>query len=175
MSADPYDPRAIERPDPALLRYYLLVSLLTVVGFPFVFLGGYIRYRTLRYRFDDEGISMSWGLLFRREVLLTYRRIQDIHVKRDLFERWLGLAKVAIQTASGTAGAEMTLEGITEPDRLRDYLYTRMRGARGDATAGTGTPGARVTDAPPAPDDELLVVLRDIRDGLRALLAERRP
>ena len=27
----------------------------------------YFRYHTMRFRFDREGIAMSWGLLFRRE------------------------------------------------------------------------------------------------------------
>lgn len=165
MTDTGFNPRTIERPDPALLTYYIWVSLLTVLGFPFVFVFHYIRYRTLRYRFDDEGISMSWGLLFKREILLTYRRIQDIHVSRNLFERWLGLSSVSIQTASGTSGAEMTLVGITDADRLRDYLYTRMRGARGE------TPDAAPIG--PVPEDELLVLLRDIRDGIRALVAGR--
>ena len=41
------------------------------------------------------------GHSLRREIHLTYRRIQDIHVTRNLFHRWLGLATVGIQTASG--------------------------------------------------------------------------
>lgn len=174
MNAGPiqheFDPRSIERPDPALMTYYLWVSLLTVLGFPFAFLAYYIRYRTLRYRFDDEGISMSVGLLFKKEVLLTYRRIQDIHVSRNLFERWLGLASISVQTASGTAGAEMTLVGIREPERLRDYLYTRMRGARGEPAAPP--PGAM----PQAGDgDDVLRLLTDIRDRLGDLVKERGP
>ncbi len=174
-----FDPRSIERPDPALMTYYVWVSLLTVLGFPFALLAYYIRYRTLRYKFDDEGVSMSVGLLFKKEVLLTYRRIQDIHVSRNLFERWLGLASIAIQTASGTSGAEMTLVGIREPERLRDYLYTKMRGARGEApavAAATGAQGGSVVPAgaPAADGDEALALLRDIRDGLRELVRERR-
>ena len=41
----------------------------------------WFRYHTMRYRFDAEGVSMSWGILFRREVLLNYSRIQDIHLQ----------------------------------------------------------------------------------------------
>ncbi len=176
---DHFDPRTIERPDPALMTYYVLTALLTLVGFPIVLLAHYIRYRTLRYKFDDEGVSMSVGLLFKKEILLTYRRIQDIHVSRNLFERWLGLASISIQTASGTSGAEMTLVGIREPELLRDYLYTKMRGARGDATAGApaahgpsahGAPAGRHT----ADADEVLTLLRDIRDRLGELVRERR-
>jgi putative membrane protein len=118
---------------------------------------------------------MSWGFLFRKEIYLTYRRIQDIHVTRNLFHRWLNLAAVSIQTASGAAGAEMTLEGIPEPEKLRDYLYSQMRGAKGDAepeAAASATPEAGA----PAGDsgaDEALALLCEIRDELRALRAQR--
>ncbi len=74
---------------------------------------------------------MRWGVLFQREVLLTYRRIQDIHVTRDLIQRWLGLATVSIQTASGSSSPEMKIEGILQAEELRDYLYQKMRGPKG--------------------------------------------
>ena len=162
-SAARFDPRSIQRPDPALLRYYLIVAVLTGPAFPFVFVPLAIKYHTLRYRIDDEGGTMSWGYLFRREILLTYRRIQDIHVRRNLIHRWLGLAAVALQTASGSAGAEMTIEGVLEPDRLRDFLYEQMRGARGEAEDGARVPAQEAG----ATLDEALVLLREIRDLLR--------
>ncbi|MCZ6643108.1 MAG: PH domain-containing protein, partial [Gammaproteobacteria bacterium] len=94
------EPRDITRPDSSLLVYYFIVSLGALVAFPFVFVPLFVRFKTLRYEFGDEGVAMSWGLLFRREVYLTYRRVQDIHVTRNILERWMGLAKVPIQTAS---------------------------------------------------------------------------
>lgn len=121
---------AIERPHARLLTGYFLSSLLAGPLFPLVFLVRFVRFRTLRYRFDPSGISMSWGALFRREVHLTYARIQDIHLASNLVERYLGLARIQIQTASGTAGAEMTLEGLDDAAGVRDYLYSRMRGLR---------------------------------------------
>ncbi len=162
-----FDPASITRPDESLRTYYVLVALLTIVGFPFVIIPLLCKYHTLHYRFDDDGVSMSWGLLFKREIQLTYRRIQDIHVTRNLFHRWLGLASVAVQTASGSAGAEMTIEGIRNPERLRDYLYSQMRGAKGEDDASTESPGDETAD------DEAIALLREIRDGLRAMTAER--
>ncbi len=91
-AADPFDPASITRPEPALMTYYAITAAMTVVGFPFVVLPMYFKYHTLRYRFDDKGIAMTYGILFRREVYLTYRRIQDIHVTRNLLQRWMGLA-----------------------------------------------------------------------------------
>jgi putative membrane protein len=159
--SSPVDPRSITRPHPSLLTYYILISALTLPAFPFVFIPLYVRFKTLRYRFDDEGVSMKWGLLFHREVYLTYRRLQDIHVTRNLIERWMGLAKVPIQTASGTSGATMCIEGIRNPEPLRDFLYARMRGAREEGAAQASH------------DDEALSLLREIRDELRQARGER--
>jgi len=153
---DDFDATAITRPAPQLLSYYVLFACLTLVAAPFVLLPLWIRYTTLRYEIDSEGVSMSWGYFFRREILLTYRRVQDIHVRRNIIQRWLGLADVAIQTASGTAGAEMTIEGILEPEKLRDFLYSKMRGAKG-------------LDVPPEGEDDSMTLLREIRDELRRL------
>ncbi len=156
---DGFDPASITRPDPLLLRYYLLLSALSLLGFPFVFVPLYLRYRTLRYRFDERGVAASWGVLNRKEVVLTYRRVQDIHVTRNLLHRWLGLAVVSLQTASGAAGPGITIEGVRDPEQLRDHLYRRMRGAHGQDDAPHGG----------AAEAEVLALLRDIRDDLRRI------
>lgn len=166
-----FDPSTITRPDPMLLRYYLLAATLSLFLFPFVFLPLYFKYETLRYRFDDKGISMSWGLLFRREVHLTYRRIQDIQLTRNIVQRWLGLASVAIQTASGASSAEMVIEGVLEAEALRDYLYRQMRGAlpeKGDTVIATGGASDSPAVMPDAPD-EALTLLHEIREALRSI------
>lgn len=161
-----FNAATLKRPDAALLTYYILVSACTLIAFPFVFLPHYFKYKTLEYDFDDKGVSMKWGLLFRKEIYLTYRRIQDIHVRRNLFHRWLGLAAVSVQTASGQAGAEMTIEGIRNPETLRDYLYSRMRGATEDA-------GDSAADDDTAPADEALALLHEIRNELKSLRESR--
>jgi len=158
---------AITRPDANLLVQFFLWSVASVVFFPVVF----FRYHTMRYRFDSEGISMSWGLLFRREVNLTYSRIQDIHLSRGIIERWLGIATVAIQTASGSSGPEMSIQGLKEYDLLRDFLYSRMRGHRaGLAAAPVAGPAAAPAGAgaSPIPGDtaEALQLLRQIHGDL---------
>jgi putative membrane protein len=156
----------IERPDPALMSYYVLASLMAGPLFPFVLAPLYFRYHTMRYRFSDEGVSMRWGILFRREINLTFARIQDIHLTSNVVERWLGLARIQIQTASGSAKAEMTIEGIPEYRALRDFLYSRMRGARGLTSGAPSTTPAPATS--PA-SSELAGVLREVAAELRAV------
>ena len=105
-----FDPYHIDRPAPALLTYYAIVCLLTGPGFPFAFVPMVCKYLTLRYKFDDKGVSMSYGVLFKRETLLTYRRIQDIHVTRGIIQRWLGLATISLQTAAIVCESEAEAE-----------------------------------------------------------------
>lgn len=150
------------RPERSLLVYYALVSLLGGPAFPIAFLVLYVRFHTLRYDVDEEGITMRWGVLFRREVSLTYARIQDIHLTSNLFERYLGLARVQLQTASGSSKAEMIIEGMFFFETLRDFLYARMRGTHEPA------PSAR----PEAPQDVLTATLQAVAAEVRALREE---
>ena len=148
-----------------MLLYVLRCVAIMLVGpwFIVLLLPWYFRYHTLKYRFDEEGIAMSWGILWRREIYLTYARIQDIHLSRGLFERWLGLATIHVQTAAGTAGAEMSIEGLSKFESVRDFLYSRMRGAHVAPHAAEGTFQSQHAG------DAVLVLLGEIRDELRAL------
>ncbi|MEQ1903048.1 MAG: PH domain-containing protein [Pirellulaceae bacterium] len=182
MNTEPFDPRKIDRPDNSLFQYYLLVAALTGPLSVLVILPLWFRYSTLRYKFDDEGVSMRWGMFFRREVNLTYRRIQDIHLTKNPLQRWMGLAKISLQTASGSANAEMAIEGILEAEALRDFLYSRMRGARGDTEsldvnrlAGGVTEGLHPTT--PATravsPDRVVQTLTEIRDALATMVESK--
>lgn len=156
---------SIERPHPSLLTYYLIKSLLSgpfiLVTLPFYF----FRYYTLRYEFDQEGIHQRYGILFRKEVNLTYTRIQDIHLTSGIIQRWMKLADIKIQTASATYGAEMTIEGLLEFQEVRDFLYSKMRGMR----KNTSYTDSLARNDPIAAEDgqELTSILLDIRNDLR--------
>jgi uncharacterized membrane protein YdbT with pleckstrin-like domain len=151
---------AITRPHKNLFVQYCFRSLLGTIAAPIVLVPLYFKYHTLKYRLDQEGISVSWGILFRREIHLTYKRIQDIHVSRSLVERYLGLGTVELQTAAGSSQSEMSLEGLEEYDAVREFLYRRMRGhelapARSEAGDARG--------------DEVLALLTSIAADLDAM------
>ncbi len=139
----------ITRPEPVLLLYYLLISLLGVFAFPMLFVPLFFRYETLKYRFDDQGVFMSYGILFRREMQLTYARMQDIHLSQNLLERWLNIGTVTVQTAGSGEGGNLAIAGVKDFEAIRDYLYARMRGVRDEGKH-------------PAPTE----VLHEIRDAL---------
>lgn len=143
-----------------LLTYYVLTSFLAGPGFPILLLLHVFKYQTLRYELDAEGITVRWGILFRREVSLTYARIQDIHLSSNVVERWLGLAKIQVQTASGNSQAEITIEGVPAFAAMRDFLYSKMRGTRAQPAAPALATGGT---------DELAATLREVAAEVRAL------
>ncbi len=164
MGSSQFDPTAFTKPSPALLTYYLIIAICTLPAVFVVLPALWIRFATLRYAFDEEGVSMRWGWLFRGETVLTYRRIQDIHLTSDLFQRWLGISTVSIQTASGSALPEIKIEGVTDAEAMRDFLYERMRGAKGISIAGL--PQNQIAES------EATELLRQIRDNLAGIDAK---
>ena len=155
----PVDIAAIEVPSPQLLKYYVVQAIGTMVAFPVTMLLRYFRYHTMRYGFDAEGIHMRWGILMRHEIMLNYSRIQDIQLRSNVIERWLGLARIEIQTASGSAGSEMVIEGLLNFVAVRDFLYSRMRGAR----------HAGETRAERAAPESVAAVLGEVAAEMRAI------
>ena len=156
---------AIERPHPRLLWLYVIRAVLTGPGLIVLMPLLFFRYETMRFQFDAEGIHMRWGILFRRQINLTYARIQDIHLTSGIIQRWLGLADVKIQTASGSSEAEMTLEGLLEFEAVRDFLYTRMRGYRDHAAVSQKSPDPSLAGG----EGQAATLLREAVDELRAI------
>ena len=146
----------ITRPEPALLWIYLLTSFALLCAAPIAFIPLYFRYHTLWYRFDANGVAMGYGILFRKEMQLTYQRMQDIHLSQNILERWLGIGTVTVQTAGSGAAGNLTIVGVRDFNAIRDYLYARMRGVH-----------AEPHDAPALAADGTDVLLTDIRDALQ--------
>jgi len=105
---------------------------------------------------------MCWGILFRREIIINYARIQDIHLRSNFVERWFGLSRILVQTASGNAGAEMALEGLNNFEDVRDFLYSKMRGVK-------DTPHSNSPETLSSVDAELVTTLREVAAELRSL------
>ena len=101
---------------------------------------------------------MKVGILFRREINLTYARIQDIHLRSGIIQRWLGLANVEVQSAGGggsdahgtaSSGHVAEFEGVDNAEVIRDLIVERLRVYRdsglGEKTLSSFETGERIT------------------------------
>jgi putative membrane protein len=153
---------AITRPENALLWLYVITSFALLCAGPIVLVPLYFRFHTLWYRFDATGVSMGYGILFRREMQLTYARMQDIHLSQNILERWLGIGTVTVQTAGSGASGNLAIVGVRDFDAIRNYLYAKMRGVR-----------AEPLDEKHEGADALLVEIRDALTGAATALEKK--
>jgi membrane protein YdbS with pleckstrin-like domain len=71
-----------------------------------------LRYRRWRWRMTGRALELEHGVVNRQVRALPYFRIQHIDVEHGPLDRWLGLARLEVHTASVTA----TLPGLAADD-----------------------------------------------------------
>ena len=89
------------------------------------------RYRRLRYRLDDVGITITDGIVWRTQSALPRIRIQHTDISQGPLQRRYGVATLKLYTA-GSRFTKIELPGLEYGDAvlLRDRL---LHAAEGDA------------------------------------------
>ncbi len=80
------------------------------------------RFRAWRYEERGEDLVVTRGVMFRRQSVVPYGRMQFIDVTAGPFERVFGLATVRLHTASPVSDARIPGVVSGEAARLRDRL-----------------------------------------------------
>ncbi len=135
--------------------------------------------RSIEYSvITDEGTAASEIFVKKGIINITrkhvpFRTITNISSRSGPFDRLFGIGTIEIETAgySGSmTSAEEKLEGITFYEELRDFILRELRKFKGSYVTGTEVvhpeedPVPRIDDSL---EDEILLVLREIRDLLR--------
>lgn len=111
------------------------------------------RYASYGYRLDEDELVIQEGIVTRNERHVPYGRIQNIDLAQNPLQRWLGVAEVRVETASGDKPeAVMRVLSLAAVERLRRHVF-RERG------------GAEAPQPAAGSEAELLV-----RTGLRELI-----
>lgn len=121
--------------------------------------------KSLSYELGDDELVVRSGVITKSVKTIPYRTITDFSERRGLFDRWLGIGSLGIQTAGQSVQGtnEASLVGLTDWATIREDLVARLRRYR----SGTGV-GTEVEAEPGgAGDTELLqAILAEIK-GLR--------
>jgi len=86
--------------------------------------------KNLIYYIDEDRITIHKGILSKIKQNVPYRAITDFQLHRSLYDRFLGIASIKVQTAgqSPTAtGYEAKLSGLTEWDNLFEILRGKVK------------------------------------------------
>ncbi len=84
-----------------------------------------LRYRHWRYRLDDDALILQHGVWIRRLSMTPYFRVQNVDVAAGPLERWLGLKRLTIHTASASSDASIPGLDADDADELRRRILAR--------------------------------------------------
>jgi hypothetical protein len=143
-------------------------------------------YNRYMFRIGEDAVYINRGILWKRNVVIPYERIQHTSTTRGPIDILLGLHILNIFTAGtgsvgarfgGTAAAfsaEGSIPGLADPKPIQESIMARVKHLRGD---GLGAGAQRVQAPPPVPatpissaksdtQEEMLKELRRIREVL---------
>jgi membrane protein YdbS with pleckstrin-like domain len=119
-------------------------------------------------------IYVKKGLINITRKHVPFRTITNIQSVAGPFDRLFGIGSIEVETAGGSGSSfqssEEKLEGLTFYEELRDFILMELRKFKDPYVTGTEVvhpeeePVMRVEDNI---EDEILLVLREIRDLLR--------
>jgi len=84
-----------------------------------------IRYRCWRYGMDDDTLILEYGVWTRRQSMTPYFRVQNVDISQGPLERWLGLKRLTIKTASAFTDATIPGLDAAEAEKLRLVILER--------------------------------------------------
>lgn len=81
--------------------------------------------RAIGYAERDDDLLIRRGVMFRTLVVVPYGRMQFVDVQAGPIDRWAGVARVQLHTASAASDAAIPGLVPAEAARLRDRLAAR--------------------------------------------------
>ena len=86
--------------------------------------------KNLTYYIDEDRITIHKGILSKIKQNVPYRAITDFQLHRSLYDRFLGIASIKLQTAGqspSATGFEAKLSGLIEWDDLLEKLRAKVK------------------------------------------------
>ena len=148
----------------------LLILGIAVLGICVLFacIWAPLYYKSVVYHLNDTEMTWKRGVFFRKTGIVPYNRITNVDIVQGPVMRLFGISHLKIETAGGGASknsAEIQLEGISDPEPLRQMIMDFVRGQK-PAAAATGTEYK--------PQNADLQALLEEVTAIRRLLEERK-
>jgi uncharacterized membrane protein YdbT with pleckstrin-like domain len=132
--------RVLYEEHPAMFRnrpvsFVVCVILsLAVIGL-IVLLIWYLRTRGTTLTITTEQITLRRGLLSKYTNDVFHENVRNIIVRQSVFQRMMGTGYIGI-SSSGQAGIEIEVNGIPDPDRVKDLIDSCRSGKVAPVAAG---------------------------------------
>lgn len=172
--------------DIPLILYVIGFTILIIVLFLLIIIWAVMFYNRYLFRIGGDAVYINRGILWKRNVVIPYERIQHTSITRGPIDILLGLHILNLFTAgTGSVGArfggaasafaaEGSIPGLADPKPFQDAIMAKVRSAREDGL-GVALRSAQktptVTSEPVSSitsdtQDEILKELKKIREIL---------
>ena len=121
--------------------------------------------KNLKYILEEDRIIIHKGILSKIQQNIPYRAVTDFVLHRSLYDRFLGIASIRIQTAGQTqtpTGYEGNMAGLIEWDQLHQDLRKKVKALHPLSSESLGV--AERTERVPE-----TAVLNQILDEIKAI------
>jgi len=116
---------------------YWTISLCCVAGIALLSLViSWLWIRNLEYVVVDDRIHIHKGILTKLPKNIPLRAVTDFALECSLFDRWLGIGSIKIQTAGQShqaTGYEGVMGGLVDYDSWYTLLHERVAGLQADS------------------------------------------
>ncbi len=86
--------------------------------------------KNLEFIIKDDRITLHKGILTKTQQNIPYRSVTDFALKRTLYDRWLGIGSINIQTAGQShnpSGYEGSMVGLVDYETLHSDLKEKLK------------------------------------------------
>lgn len=101
---------------------WAMVAIVIAVGLQAIVA---VRYRYWKYGLGADVLILEHGVWTRRRSMTPYFRVQNVDVSQGPLERWLGLKRLTIRTASATTDASIPGLDSNAAEDLRAQILER--------------------------------------------------
>lgn len=122
----PQDEPILYEANPAMFRnnpvWFVACVLLSVVGVGLVLLLiWYLQTRATTLIVTSDQTTLRKGLLSKETNDVFHENVRNIQIKQSFFQRLMGVGYIGI-SSSGQAGLEIEVNGIPDPDRVKEII-----------------------------------------------------
>jgi uncharacterized membrane protein YdbT with pleckstrin-like domain len=135
------------------------------------------------YIVSDRSLRIREGLVRLHEKTMTFANVQQVGIRQNPIQRWLGIADVEVRTAGGGQKKEDhdrdddhhvgVLRGVSDAEAIRDLVQDRLKHYKdsglGDPDHHTPAPALRPAAPSALGSTELAAAAAALRDEARAL------
>ena len=114
----------------------------------------------LSFVIKDSSIAIYKGIFTKIEQNIPNSKVTDFVLYRDLFDRFLGIGSIKVQTAgaSGESGFEGVLDGILDYDEVHKNLRDKLVSVQSSISNDS------ITNSSISNDKVLVAILNELKD-----------